>query len=105
MKETLSLMEAADYLNTSTETLEELIDAGALPAGKIGKAFVLYIEDLRDYLRAEIVRQTAERREYARKITAGDMARSERPAVKTASGAVRARHGRRNKIPDLGVTA
>ena len=36
-KETLSLNEAAEYLNTSPDTLEELVDVGAIPAGKIGK--------------------------------------------------------------------
>jgi excisionase family DNA binding protein len=100
-KETFTLTEAAEYLNTSTETLEELIDTGAMPAGRIGKAYVLHIADLREYLRAEIERQTAERRDYARRIAAGQMARSERPAIKTASGAARTKYGRRNKLPAL----
>jgi excisionase family DNA binding protein len=100
-KETYSLTESAEYLNTSTETLEELIDTGTIPAGRIGKAYVLHIADLREYLRAEIERQTAERRDYARRIAAGELARSERPAVKTASGAVKARFGRRSKLPAL----
>lgn len=103
IKETLSLTEAAEYLNTSSETLEELVDVGNLPAGKIGKAYVFHLEHLRDYLRAEIERQTAERREYARKIAAGQMTRSERPAVKTASGEAKSRYGRRNKLPNLDV--
>lgn len=103
MKETLSLTEAAEYLNVSPETLEDLVCVGNVPAGKIGKAYVFHIDHLREYLRAEIERQNAERREHARKIAAGEMARSERPSVKTASGAARARYGRRNKLPSLEV--
>ena len=104
-KETLTLNEAAEYLNTSPDTLEELVDVGAIPAGKIGKAYVFHIEHLREYLRAEIERQTSERREYARRIAAGEMARSERPAVKTASGAAKSRYGRRGRLPSLEVAA
>ena len=42
---------------------------------------MLHIPDLREYLRAEIERQTAERRDYARRIAAGQMARSERSGI------------------------
>lgn len=105
MKETYSLAEAADYLNASTATVEELVDSGLLHAGKIGKALVFHIEDLRTFLRAEIERQTAERREYARKIAAGEMTRDSRPAVKTASGEARSRYGRRGRPPSLEVAA
>lgn len=101
MKETLSILEAAEYLNTSTETVEELVDTGLLAAGRIGKSYVFHIDHLREYLRTEIERQTAERREHTKKVAAGEMARAERPAVKTASGAARARYGRRNKPPSL----
>ncbi len=102
-KETLSLTEASEYLNTSVSTLEELVDVGSVPAAKIGKAYVFHIEHLREYLRAEIERQTAERRENARKVVAGEMARSERPAVKTAGAAAKSRYGRRGKLPSLDV--
>jgi excisionase family DNA binding protein len=105
MKETYSLAEAAEYLNTSTATVEELVDTGLLSAGKIGKALVFHIDDLRAFLRAEIERQTAERREYARKIAAGEMTRDARPAVQTANGAANARYGRRGRLPDLGAAA
>ena len=100
-KETYSTTEAAEYLNTSVTSLEELISAGELPAAKIGKAYVLHVAALRDYLRTETERQTAERREHARRVAAGEMARSERPSVKTATGAARARYGRRGKLPAL----
>lgn len=105
MKETYSLAEAAEYLNTSTATVEELVDTGLLSAGKIGKALVFHIDDLRAFLRAEIERQTAERREYARKIADGEMTRDARPAVKTASSAAKARYGRRGRLPDLSAAA
>lgn len=105
MKETYSLAEAAEYLNTSTATVEELVDTGLLSAGKIGKALVFHIDDLRGFLRAEIERQTAERREYARKIASGEMTRDARPAVQTANSAAKARYGRRGRLPDLGAAA
>lgn len=105
IKETLTLTEAAEYLNTSQETLEELIDVGSIPAGKIGKAYVFHLEHLREYIRAEIERQTAERRENARKVAAGQMARSERPTVKTARSAAKSRYGRRNQLPNLDMVS
>lgn len=104
MKETYSITEAAEYLNTSSETVEELIDLGLIPAGRIGKAYVLHITDLREYLRAEIERQTAERREHAKLIASGRLTRSERPTVKTGSGSARTKYGRRNKLPSLEVS-
>ena len=103
MKETYNLDEAADYLVTSTSTVERLIALGEIPAGKIGKAYVIHLDDLRGYLRAEIARQTAERCEHARKIADGLMPPSERPAVKTAGGEAAARNGRRLKVPSLEV--
>lgn len=102
-KETLTLTDAAEYLNTSPETVESLISCAEIPAGKIGKAYVLHIDDLRDYLRREIARQTAERAELARKVASGDMPRTERPAVMTAGGEARAR--RRKEPPSLRVAA
>lgn len=105
MRETFSVIEAAEYLNTSTDTVEELVDSGVLQAGKIGKALVFHIDDLRAFLRAEIERQTAERRQHTRMIAAGEMSRSERPAVKTASGQARSRTGRRGRgVPSLDVS-
>lgn len=100
-KETYSTTEAAEYLNTSVTSLEELIATGELPAAKIGKAYVLLGAALRDYLRAETERQTAERRENARRVAAGELARSEQPSVMTATGAARSRYGRRGKLPAL----
>lgn len=104
-RETMNVQEAAAYLHVGTETLEELVDAGAVMAAKIGMKLVFHIDDLRTYLRAEAERQTAERREYARKIAAGQMTRSERPSIETAASKVKRQYGRRGKLPDLGVAA
>lgn len=105
MKETLNIVEAAEYLNASTETVEELVDCGLIHAAKVGKSLVFHLEYLREFLRREIERQTAERRDSARKIAAGEMSRSERPAVLTASGNAKSRVGRRGKgIPSLAVS-
>ena len=103
MNETMTLEESSEYLKTSLTTVQALIDAGEIPAGRIGKAFVLHLDDLRDYLRREIQRQTAERRDLARKVASGDMPRAERPAVMTAGGEARAR--RRKEPPSLRVAA
>ena len=105
VRETMNVQEAAAFLHVGTETLEELVDAGAVMAAKIGMKLVFHVDDLRSYLRAEAERQTAERRDYTRKIAAGQMARSERPSVDTAAGKVRRQYGKRGKLPDLGAAA
>jgi excisionase family DNA binding protein len=103
MKETFTREEAAEYLITELNTLDAMIEAGELPAGRIGKAYVLHLDDLRDFLRREIVRQTAERAELARKVASGAMPRSERPRVKSAGAVTRGRP--RGEKPDLGASA
>jgi excisionase family DNA binding protein len=103
MKETLNMVEAAEYLGASADIVEALIGAGKLPAGRIGRAYVMHLDDLRNYLRDEIARQTAERAEIANKIATGAMPKSERPRVKSAGAAVRGRP--RNEKPNLGASA
>jgi excisionase family DNA binding protein len=53
---------AAEFLNVSTCTMKELAGAGTIPGAKIGKGWVFTDEDLGEYLRGEIRKQTAERR-------------------------------------------
>ena len=53
---------AAEFLNISADTLKDLAGNGSVPGAKIGKCWVFSEEDLAEYLRAEIRRQTNERR-------------------------------------------
>lgn len=53
---------AADFLQTSKDTIGDLAGCGALAGAKIGKNWVFTDEALESYLRDEVSRQTAERR-------------------------------------------
>ncbi len=53
---------AAEFLNISADTLKDMAGSGAIPGAKIGKCWGFEEDDLAEYLRAEIRRQTAERR-------------------------------------------
>lgn len=59
---TFNVEGAAEFLNVSTDTMKDLAGSGAIPGAKIGKCWVFAEDDLLEYLRAEIRRQTAERR-------------------------------------------
>lgn len=61
--ETLTLGEAARYLNINDKTLLDLVDSGEVPAAKPGRAWVFYLPHLRDYLVKKIEQETAARRE------------------------------------------
>lgn len=61
--ETLTLNEAARYLNVSDKTLLEMVDSGEVPAAKPGRAWVFYLPFLRDYLVKKTEEETAARRE------------------------------------------
>ncbi|WP_280189033.1 helix-turn-helix domain-containing protein [Delftia sp. PS-11] len=58
---TLNLHEAADHLKIHPKTVEDLIRDGALPAGKIGRAYVLMKKDVIRYAESIILKQTADR--------------------------------------------
>lgn len=53
---------AAGFLNISTDHLLDLAAKGTVPGAKIGKSWVFTDEDLGEYLRAEVQKQTADRR-------------------------------------------
>lgn len=57
----LDLKEAAEILKVHENTVMELVGNGMIPGAKIGRAWVFIDEDLFDYLRKEIVRQSAAR--------------------------------------------
>lgn len=63
---TMDISGAAEYLLVSADTVRDMAAAGILPAAKIGpttgKCWVFTDESLDQYLRAEIARQTAARK-------------------------------------------
>lgn len=60
-KPTMSLLEAAETLQLHPHTLEKLIRAGDIPAGKPGRAYVLMTRDVLAYAEKVILQQTADR--------------------------------------------
>lgn len=61
MKPTMTTAEAAETMNVHHKTVEDLIHAGVLPAGKLGRAWVLKTSDVLKHVDQEIQRQTADR--------------------------------------------
>lgn len=51
-----TVTEAAYLLNCSAAKVYKLIKAGKLPYGKNGHAYILYLEDIRNYARSSITR-------------------------------------------------
>lgn len=78
MKLTYNFEEAASYLNTSETTLSELLINAVIPAAKIGQSWVIRADNLDEYLRKEVERQTLERIEMIRL--------GHKPRVKTGKG-------------------
>jgi excisionase family DNA binding protein len=62
-KRTYSFTEASLYLHVSPSVLTELVTTGELPAAKIGKSWVIRMQDMDDYLAYQVNIQTVERRE------------------------------------------
>lgn len=58
----MTIEESASYLKTSPETVEKLIRSGELPACRIGKMYVLMLENLYAYLLHKTQLQSSERR-------------------------------------------
>jgi len=61
MNNTVDVEQAAELMKVHPKTVKDLINSGALPAGKIGRAYVLMTKDVLNYIENMIVRQTAER--------------------------------------------
>lgn len=59
--ETLNIREAAEILKIHVKTAEDLVRDGEIPAGKIGRAYVLMRRDVLRYAEKAILQQTAER--------------------------------------------
>jgi excisionase family DNA binding protein len=58
---TLDLTEAASILKVHENTVMELVGDGIIPGAKIGRAWVFLDDDLLDYVKREITRQSAAR--------------------------------------------
>ena len=61
MSNTLDIKSASELMNVHPNTVLDLIGKGALPAGKVGRAYVLLTKDVMAYVENLIIRQTAER--------------------------------------------
>ena len=92
---TYCIAEAGEFLKTDASTVYALIDAGRLPAAKIGRAYVILEDDLADYLVERIREQTAERVERA----AGQGGRTRNKSE--ASQTTRYRRRKLPVLPDL----
>lgn len=77
-KLTCSVKEAAEILNVHTSTVEKLIAAGTIPAGRIGRAYVMRTSDIERYAEKIILDQTAER------LTKGHRPMSSRASLRIA---------------------
>lgn len=60
--DTLNIAQAAEVLKVHPKTVEDLIRDGAIPAAKIGRAWVMMTAHVMKYLENEIIQQTAARR-------------------------------------------
>lgn len=58
---TVGVKEAAEILRVHPKTVEELIGNGQIPAGKVGRAWVMMTRDVLAYVERVIIAQTAER--------------------------------------------
>lgn len=58
---TVGVPGAAEILHVHPETVKDLISAGAFPAGKVGRSWVMMTKDVLEYAEKLIISQTAER--------------------------------------------
>lgn len=58
---TCTVKAAAKLLNVHSSTVEKLIHDGNLPAGKVGRAYVILTKDVLGHAERVILNQTAER--------------------------------------------
>lgn len=61
MSPTLNIKTAAEVLQVHPKTVEDLIRSCALPAAKVGRAYVILTKDVMAYIENQVCRQTAER--------------------------------------------
>lgn len=58
---TIDINAAGKLMNVHPKTVLDMIGRGDLPAGKVGRAYVLLKRDVMAYIENLIIRQTAER--------------------------------------------
>ncbi|ODV42256.1 hypothetical protein AWV79_28190 [Cupriavidus sp. UYMMa02A] len=58
---TVDVKGAAEILRVHPNTVIDLIQAGAFPAGKVGRAWVMMTRDVLAYAEKVVIEQTAER--------------------------------------------
>lgn len=58
---TVGICEAGKLMNVHPKTVLDLISNGTLPAGKIGRAYILLKRDVMNHIERIIVQQTAQR--------------------------------------------
>lgn len=58
---TVDIQDAAKLLKVHPKTVEDLIKAGAIPAGKVGRAWVMLTRDVLAHAERVIMDQTAQR--------------------------------------------
>ena len=58
---TLDVLSAGKMMNIHPQTVLDLISDGVLPAGKIGRAYILLTKDVMHHIERTIIQQTAAR--------------------------------------------
>lgn len=58
---TVDVIGAADMLKVHPKTVTDLIGQGAIPAAKVGRAYVMLTRDVLKHIEQQIIRQTAAR--------------------------------------------
>lgn len=58
---TVDIHGAAELMKIHPKTVLDKINAGELPAAKVGRAYVLLTKDVLNHIEQQIMRQTAER--------------------------------------------
>lgn len=58
---TCTVKDAAEILKVHTATVEKLIAAGDIPAGRVGRSYVILTRDVLKYAERVILNQTADR--------------------------------------------
>jgi excisionase family DNA binding protein len=66
---TVDVPQAAEMMKVHPKTVLDLIDSGAIRAGKVGRSYVMLTRDVLAHIEGEIVRQTAARMRQAAKKT------------------------------------
>lgn len=67
---------AANILKVHPKTALDLIESGAIPAAKVGRAYVMLTKDVLAYVENRIVSQTAERMRRPTKASRRDHSRA-----------------------------